>query len=294
MMVAQKTEGVADGRRLSVRGLSFSYPDRDPVFADLSFELGSGEILGLAGGNGSGKSTLLDLLAGILEPDSGEITLACSGGPTGLPRRTALLPQNVDHWLLGATPREDLELALGFDRPEPGDKGAGVLEAAGVWGLSDILDEPVESLSVGQKKRLALASALAGNPDLLLLDEPFAGLDWPGSLTLLDDLSRLPKEGVAVVLATHDPELVSRLVGRWLLLKPGEYLLASGDEARENFRRFGVRPAGGQDEEDADASSADADDAGDWDAVLKAGLDGDWDNPVAEFGWEDPEPATGC
>jgi biotin transport system ATP-binding protein len=244
MMVLQKIddEFTPTDRQMVVEDLNFSYPQRRSVLTDLSFEVKGGEILGLVGTNGSGKSTLLDLMAGILVPDGGKIILSGQQGTSHLRQKTALLPQNVDHWLLGETPREDLELAVGGDLLQPADPSVSILDIAEQWGLLDILDEPVETLSVGQKKRLALASSLAGNPEVVLLDEPFSGLDWPASLTLLEDLARLPKGGVAVILATHDPQLVVNLVSHWLLLKPGAHLWAKGEEATARFAEFGVRP----------------------------------------------------
>jgi biotin transport system ATP-binding protein len=229
--------------QVEVRGLSFAYPDRELLFSDLTFSVAAGEVLGLAGANGSGKSTLLDLLAGILSPTEGAVSILGGSGTEHLKQGTALLPQNVDNWLLGSTPREDIELALGTGRAGPGAR-QDAPAVAEVWGIADIMDDPLETLSVGQKKRLALASALAGDPELVLLDEPFAGLDWQGSLTLLADLARLAGRNVAVVLATHDPSMVSGLVGKWLFLKRGKSLLSSVEDAPNHFEEFGVRPAG--------------------------------------------------
>jgi biotin transport system ATP-binding protein len=100
----------------------------------------------------------------------------------------------------------------------------------------------VETLSLGQKKRLALASSLAAEPLVLLLDEPFSGLDWPGCQNFLDDLNRLSEKELIVILATHEPDLVVELVDKWLLMKPDQYLLANPKEAFKHLSEFGVRP----------------------------------------------------
>ncbi|MDR1109315.1 MAG: ATP-binding cassette domain-containing protein [Deltaproteobacteria bacterium] len=223
---------------LAVEGLSFAYPGRPPIIAGLGFEARGGDILGLAGANGAGKSTLLDLLSGLLAPDRGRIALSGRSGAGELRKRSALLPQNVDYFLLGDSPREDLGLALARGAP-----GAGGLDClAGHWDLAGVLDQPVETLSLGQKKRLALASALAAGPELLLLDEPFSGLDWPGCLKLVDDLAGLARRELIVVLATHEPGLVRDLAGRWLLLGSRGHLLAEPAEAFGRLADFGVRP----------------------------------------------------
>ncbi|MDR1545690.1 MAG: energy-coupling factor ABC transporter ATP-binding protein [Deltaproteobacteria bacterium] len=227
---------------LVVEDLSFAYLEQSPVLTAVSFSLDSGAFLGLAGANGSGKSTLLDLLAGLQTPTAGRITLAGRQAPDRLRRRTALVPQNVDHWILGATAREDLELSLeraAFDEGEPPDSLADLAER---WGLTAFLDRPAEELSLGCKKRLALAGALARSPELVLLDEPFAGLDWPGMLALTEDLGRLRAQGRAVAAATHEPALVAHLADSWLLLKPGQSLWAPAAEALPRLAEFGARP----------------------------------------------------
>ncbi len=137
---------------LSARNLSFSYNSATPILCDLEFQASPGQILGLAGANGSGKSTLINILAGLVRPSSGELGLGELRGQQAekaLRRQAALLPQNVDHWLLGETAREDLELGLDLTVEE---NSALLAELIARWGLTDILDLPVEALSVGQKK----------------------------------------------------------------------------------------------------------------------------------------------
>lgn len=226
---------------LAAKNLSFSYePDR-PVLAGLSFEAASGRVLGLAGANGSGKSTLINILAGLLEPTGGELSLGEKSGSAArdvLRIASALLPQNVDHWLLGETGAEDLTLGLDRNDPETRELLDGLIRR---WDLADLLDRPVEILSLGQKKRLTLAAALARKPLAVFLDEPLAGLDWPGVKAMLEDLARLKAAGVITIIVTHEPALAAPLVDDWLLLKPGgEYLF--GPDATARFEDFGVRP----------------------------------------------------
>ncbi|MDR2388129.1 MAG: energy-coupling factor ABC transporter ATP-binding protein [Deltaproteobacteria bacterium] len=262
------------GVRLIVEKVSFAHPGQETLISDLSFELKGGEILGLAGQNGAGKSTLLDLLAGIIAPTAGKISLldhkvdqeaepswaqnsepkpdqnffkksqkkAKNKNHQERRKRISLLPQNVDFFILGDTPREDLSLALAQRAALV--EGQEILKIAERWGLGDWLDRPVENLSLGQKKRLALASSLAADPEVLLLDEPFSGLDWPGSLNFLEDLKTLPEKKLIVVLATHEPNLVKDLVNIWLLMKPGKFLLAKPEESFKHLAEFGVRPVG--------------------------------------------------
>ncbi|MDR1081925.1 MAG: ATP-binding cassette domain-containing protein, partial [Deltaproteobacteria bacterium] len=123
-----------------------------------------------------------------------------------------------------------------------GGEGNPILELAARWGLEGVLRVPAESLSAGEKRRLAIASALAGGPRALLLDEPFSGLDWPGTLALLRDLARLRDGGRTVVVATHEPYLLRDLAGAWLLLKGGGSLFTRDEADLARLPEFGVRP----------------------------------------------------
>jgi biotin transport system ATP-binding protein len=226
--------------RLAARVLTFGYDPKAPVLREVSFEAASGQVLVLAGANGSGKSTLLALLAGRLAPDSGEIAVDGESGPAArdfLRDRTAFLPQNIDHWLLGETGREDLTLGLDLRDGATVEMLEGLIRH---WGLEPFLDQPVETLSLGQKKRLALASALTRRPAAVLLDEPLAGLDWPGLKAALADLARLKAEAVGTVLVTHEPSLVAGLADHWLLLKKGGHIF--GRDLAPHFEDYGLRP----------------------------------------------------
>jgi biotin transport system ATP-binding protein len=226
--------------RLAARALTFGYDPEVPVLREVSFEAASGEVLVLAGANGSGKSTLLSILAGLLAPDSGALEVDGDGGPAArnfLRTNSALLPQNIDHWLLGETGREDLTLGLDLRPRETAEMVAGLIRR---WDLEPFLDQPVETLSLGQKKRLALAAALARRPAAVFLDEPLAGLDWPGLKAVLADLARLKASGVLTVLVTHEPALVAGLADRWLLLKKDGHLF--GRDLAPHFEAYGLRP----------------------------------------------------
>jgi ABC-type multidrug transport system ATPase subunit len=228
---------------LRIERLSFSYEPGRPILAGLDFSAEAGRIIGLAGANGSGKSTLVNILAGILEPDGGLIAFDGTEGPEafGLLRTaSALLPQNIDHWLLGETAGEDLRLGT-----SPRDENTQKLldELTERWGVSDLLEKPVEILSLGQKKRLALASALARRPALIFMDEPMSGLDWDGTKTMLADLARLKETGVVTMVTTHEPGLVAPLVDEWLLLKAGgDWAFGAAPAIFARFEEFRVRP----------------------------------------------------
>ena len=228
---------------ISASNLAFSHPGGGPLFQNLTFELPKGSALVVSGANGSGKSTLLDVLAGQREPSAGTVTVSGEMAAGAAPR-LRLLPQNIDCFLLGATVSEEIGLSV----PEKGrkERGEKILGLASAWGFRDKLESPVESLSGGEKKRLALIGALSGEPLALFLDEPFSGLDWPGALTLAESLARLKKSGETIVAATHEPALLRGFADRFLLLSPekGHLLAESFGEAAQSFAGYGVRPPG--------------------------------------------------
>lgn len=203
----------------------------------LSFSLRAGELACLAGMNGSGKSTLLGLLAGVYLPDSGTLSINAAGGRAA---RVGLVPQDPDIYILGSLVEEDLLLAL-----PPNDAAARerALGLARRFGLEELLGEAVHTLSYGQKKKLSLASALAAAPDLLLLDEPFAGLDYPAALAMREALAENKKLGLTQIVCEHDLDLIADMADSFLLLNSGRLAASgAGSEVFPLLADNGVRP----------------------------------------------------
>jgi energy-coupling factor transport system ATP-binding protein len=185
-------------------------------------EFRAGEVVAVMGRNGSGKSTLLGQLAGVRSPNSGRVTVA-GEDPTGLaPRdlvaRVGLVPQDAGLLLYGDSVAAECRGADHDTGLDPGTTAA-VLEQI----LPDLpADRHPRDLSEGQRLALALAVVLAPAPPLLLLDEPTRGLDYPGKARLVTLLADLAAAGHAVVMATHDVELVARVATRGVVLAEGE------------------------------------------------------------------------
>jgi biotin transport system ATP-binding protein len=227
---------------IAAESLSFRHPGAEKdVLSALSFQVGRGELCCLLGVNGCGKSTLLRLAAGLYNASSGLLRVAgCTlpGKKTALRGKVALAPQDPDLYILGSLVEEDLFLGLAS-----GEARNRALELAGSFGLDSCLREPVQTLSHGQKRKLCLASALAGLPELLLLEEPIAGLDYPGALAVRDILRRNKESGLTQLVAGHDLDFLADLADSFLLLQGGKLLCQGG--AAEVFPLLegaGVRP----------------------------------------------------
>ncbi|MGE5546887.1 MAG: energy-coupling factor ABC transporter ATP-binding protein [Solirubrobacterales bacterium] len=217
---------------LEASGLTYAYPGGVPALAGLDLAVAPGTRLAILGPNGAGKTTLLFHLNGTLRPAAGEVRL--DGAPAGYSRaalarwrrRVGLVLQEPDDQLFAATVFEDVSfgpLNLGLSAAEA---RARTDEALDLLGITHLADRPPHMLSFGQKKRAAIAGAMAMRPEILLLDEPTAGLDQAGADQLLAALERLHGEGTALVFTTHDVDLA----WRWA---DGVALFADGRVARQ-------------------------------------------------------------
>jgi iron complex transport system ATP-binding protein len=215
---------------LETRDLHYSYP-HFPSFRleDVSLSFGPASLTGLLGPNGSGKSTLLRLLAGLMRPGSGRVLLEGSDlaamGESSRARRIAFVPQSF----LPAFPFTAWELVLmgrhphrgRFDPPGAEDRRIGEAALERCDALS-FRDRYFGELSGGERQRVLLASALAQQPRILLLDEPAASLDLSHQVALFDRLGRLARrERLCVICALHDLDQAARSFPRVVLMRSG-------------------------------------------------------------------------
>jgi len=171
---------------LEINNVSFRYR-RKMVLRDINFKVGKGECLVLAGANGAGKSTLLSIIAGILKPGSGEVF--CHG-------KIGYLPQGISLFE-DMSVKDNLLFFAGLAK-------CSVPESL-PFSLEEKRHEKVGRLSGGQKKQLSIACALLGNPEILLLDEPIASLDFAFRDEFLEMLRELKEQGMTIVYVGHDP-----------------------------------------------------------------------------------------
>lgn len=230
-----------------VEKCSFSYPgSKQQALRRVHFSLEQGRILCLAGPNGCGKSTLLLLLAGLYTPDAGTLYIGQYSSPrqTKLFKNTArMVLQDPEVMILGGDVKEDIMLGIADDEPD-GEQRA--MAAAARFGLADDFHTPVSQLSYGMKRKLCLASVLAGaGPEVrvLLLDEPFAGLDYPSKLEMREILQENKHRGLTQVVAVHDMEPVIDLADYLAVMHTGAVeLYGRPEEILDKARDYGVRP----------------------------------------------------
>jgi cobalt/nickel transport system ATP-binding protein len=201
---------------LAARGLRFGYEPGRSVLTGADLALHEGRRTAVLGPNGGGKTTLFRLLAGALAPDAGEVLLdgapvrRTRKGRTALRTQVQLVLQDPDDQLFAATVEQDVSFGpvnLGLAEREVRMRVDGALAALD---LTNVADRPPHLLSFGQKKRVAIAGAVAMAPRLLVLDEPTAGLDPAGVEALLATLTGLEARGTTPVLSTHDVDLAHR------------------------------------------------------------------------------------
>ena len=215
---------------LEACALSHVYPDGSVGLDGCSLAIRTGSRNALLGSNGSGKTSLLLHFNALLQPTAGGVRFAGQpvdyrrSGLNALRRRVGLVFQNPDRQLFSASVIEDVSfgpLNLGLDEATVRRR---VDEALAAVGMSELADKPVHHLSFGQKKRVCIAGVLAMQPEVLLLDEPMAGLDAAMQVELQALLDRLAGHGITIVLSTHDVDFAYRWADDIHLLAAGRCL----------------------------------------------------------------------
>ncbi len=224
---AQKTENRGQTSiRLSVRIDSFRYTDGTEALSDIGLEIGKAEFIGILGSNGSGKTTLLKIMDGLMKDYRGSVLLDGADirrlSPKEIYKKVGLVFQNPDDQLFAPTVFEDVAFGpinMGFAEDEVARRVRAALQDVEMEGAAK---KSIHNLSFGQKKRICIAGLLAMGHEVLLLDEPTAGLDPMGEYKMMGLLTRLNREkGVTVAMATHSVDLVPLFLDRLYILSRG-------------------------------------------------------------------------
>lgn len=217
---------------LHISHFSKTYPGGKTAVQDLSLEVQAGQIVGFIGHNGAGKSTTLRAVAGILPFETGTITVDghdIRTQPVQAKQVMAFLPDNPDLYEF-MTGIKFLNFVADLYGIPAAERTSRIQQYADAYELTDALGSAIDSYSHGMKQKLALISALIRRPRLLILDEPFVGLDPKASHLLKQQLRELCAEGGAVLFSTHVLEVAEKLCDRIAIIRQGQ-LVASGATA---------------------------------------------------------------
>ena len=220
--------------------VSFAYPDQRPSVKDISFHAEAGEFIAILGANGAGKTTTVRLIDGLLRPAEGRVLIHGADTATSpvseRARRVGFLFQNPDRQICKNTVREEILFGLKAVRGEEGEEFLKTRTEEVLKDFDFTGDEEPFSLSRGQRQRVALASILAVEPEVLILDEPTTGLDYRECCHIMDRIRRMNEEQqVTVIMVCHDMEVVLDYATRALVMAHGQ-LLADGP-VTEIFRK---------------------------------------------------------
>lgn len=211
-----------------MRDLSFGYQKGQATLKNVRFSIGKGEMVSIVGRNGAGKSTLSKLICGFETPDAGEIFLNGRSLAEENIRRRA---QHIGYVM--QNPNQMISKTMIYDEVALGLQRSGLTETQirekveqtlKICGLYPFRNWPVSALSFGQKKRVTIASVLALDPELILLDEPTAGQDFRHYTDIMEFLRGLNAQGVTVVMITHDMHLMLEYTQRALVFCDGELI----------------------------------------------------------------------
>lgn len=222
---------------LELNSISRSFGDRR-VLNEVSFTVGRGRMTGFVGGNGAGKTTTMRVILGVLTPDAGTITL--DGSPLTANQRTSFGYMPEERGLYPKMKVADqisyLGRLHGMTAEQAGASTTSLLERLG---LGERMGDPVESLSLGNQQRAQIAAALVHDPEVLVLDEPFSGLDPVAVEVVLNVLKDFAAKGAPVLFSSHQLDIVERLCDDLVVIADGE-IRASG--SREGLRQQYAEP----------------------------------------------------
>lgn len=215
---------------LEIKNVSKSYDGVKNACDQINLTIESGDLYGFVGHNGAGKTTLLKSIAGILSFDEGEILVngkSIKTEPMEVKKDIAYIPDNPDIYET-LTGIQYLQMIANVFGVSQNDRARKIDEYATLFELTQVLQQPISSYSHGMKQKLVIISALIHSPKLLLLDEPFVGLDPKASFQLKEIFKNMCAQGVSIFFSTHVLEVVEKLCNKVAIIKQGK-IVAHGN-----------------------------------------------------------------
>jgi biotin transport system ATP-binding protein len=212
---------------IQIEHLTYRFPDSNLGLKDVSLTINNGEFVVFAGHNGSGKTTLFRHLNGLLTPNSGDVSVGGISVYADMLRARQMVGmvfQDADSQIVGETVYSDVAFGPENLCLSPEEIHRRVMSALRTVGLEKLSDQRPHKLSGGEKRRLAIAGILAMESQVLVLDEPFANLDYSGTQQVLSRIVFLHRSGKTIMLATHDLGKIMAYADRLILMKNGEII----------------------------------------------------------------------
>ncbi|MCS7111671.1 MAG: energy-coupling factor transporter ATPase [Ignisphaera sp.] len=224
--------GAGEELAIDVRNLWYVYPGGIVALRDVSLKIRRGEFVAIVGQNGSGKTTLVKHFNGLLKPTRGQV-LVCGvdtrrRSVAELAQRVGFVSQNPDLQIFTSSVRDEVALGVRSGRLPAEEIEKRIEWVLNLTGLKDLEREHPYKLSRSERVLLVLASALALNPEIVVVDEPTAGLDWRGVQNVMKVLAELHRKGLTIVVVTHDMDIVARYAERVVVMHKGEVALNGG------------------------------------------------------------------
>lgn len=231
---------------LEIKNLRHCFRDGTEALKGISFSVEKGDFLVIAGKNGSGKTVMLRHLNGLYTPTAGEVLFEgkiVQKQIRQVRQNIGLVFQDADSQIVSQTVWDDVSFGpvnLKLNKVEIEERVVNALNAVGLLGLKD---HTPHKLSGGEKKKLAIAGILAMNPRIIILDEPFSNLDYPGIIDILEQIIKLHKNGHTIICVTHEIEKILYHANRLIIMEDGHIVQDSSPEKVIQYvHEYGISP----------------------------------------------------
>ena len=214
---------------IKVENISKKFPNGKESLNNINFEIYKNDFILIAGSNGSGKTVLMNIIANLEKASSGKITN--NSKEFNLNSHIGIIFQDADSQILGETPEEDILFGLKNLNLKKDEREKKLKEVLSFCELENKKHSPARLMSGGEKRRLAIASILALDCDIIILDEPFANLDWKGVKLVTSLLKKLKEDNKTIIILTHEIEKILALTNRVVIINNGKLVF---DDTTEN------------------------------------------------------------